>query len=157
MKKKIMGFSLLISLLFLTTTLSGAINISQTQSAPFDPISNNPQEILTFLDDSSSAIMAIGVFRLAINPSFSDISGVGLPNQEGKYPARIILNLQWTASGPGSVILYFNPLTLKFSTHTGSTSGHMLYFIGSVEINDHLIGAKDYIFKGIAFSLEITK
>jgi hypothetical protein len=157
MKKKIMSYSIIISIFFMTTTLSGALDISQSQLIPQDHISNNSEKMIPFLDDPSSAIMAIGIFRLAINPTFSDITGLGLPDNDGKFPARIILNLQWTVSGPGSVILYFNPLTLKFETHTGSTSGHMLYYFGSVEIKEHLIGATDYIFKGIAFSLEITK
>jgi hypothetical protein len=113
---------------------------------------------LPFLDnDSSSAIIAIGIFRLAINPSISEISGMGLPETEGTYPLRFISNLQWAVSGLGSMSIFFNPLTLKFETYSGSTSGQIMFFIGSVEINERLIGPTDYVFKGIAYSLEITK
>lgn len=158
MKKRIMGFSILVSLLFIGTTFSGAIHITHLKSTPNTRISDTPLVSLPFLnDDTSSFIMAIGIFRLAINPSVSEISGLGLPDKEGTFPVRIISNLQWTASALGSVIVFFNPLTLKFGTYSGSTSGHIMLFIGSIEINERLVGATDYVFKGIAYSLEITK
>jgi hypothetical protein len=158
MKKKIMGFSILVTLLFIATTFSGAANISQFHSTSNTLIPNkSPESLQLPNDDPSSAIMAIGIFRLGINPSISEISGLGLPEKEGKFPVRIISNLQWTTSSLGSMILFFNPLTLKFETYSGSTSGHMMLFIGSVEIKERLIGATDYVFKGIAYSLEIIK
>ena len=158
MKKKIMGFSILVTLLFMATTFSGAIHITHLQPTSNTVISD-PSLVSSQLlnDDPSSSIMAIGIFRLAINPSLSEINGLGLPDKEGKFSIRIISNLQWTVSGLGSMIVFFNPLTLKFETYSGSTSGHMMLFMGSVEIQEKLIGATDYIFKGIAYSLEITK
>ncbi len=153
-----MVFSILVTLLFMATTFSGAINITHLQSTPNTVIPDTSPVSLPLLnDDPSSAIMAIGIFRLAINPSLSEISGLGLPDKEGKFSVRIISNLQWAASGLGSMILFFNPLTLKFETYSGSTSGHMMLFMGSVEIKERLVGATDYVFKGIAYSLEITK
>ena len=158
MNKKIMGFSILVTLLFIATAFSGAIHITHLQSTPNTIIPDNSPVGLPFRDnDSSSAIIAIGIFRLAINPSISEISGLGLPDTEGTFPLRIISNLQWTVSGFGSMCIFFNPLTLKFETYSGSTSGQIMFFIGSVEINERLIGATDYVFKGIAYSLEITK
>lgn len=158
MKKKIMGFSILVTLLFMATASSGAIHITYLQSMPNPTIPHSSPVSLPFLDnDSSSAIIALGIFRLAINPSLSEISGAGLPDTEGTYPLRIISNLQWSVSGLGSMVIFFNPLTLKFETFSGSTSGHIMFFIGSVDINERLIGATDYVFKGVAYSLEITK
>ncbi len=158
MKKKIMGFSILVLLLFIAPTFSGAMCITSLQPTPNTIITESSPVSLPFIDDdSSSFIMAIGIFRLAINPALSEISGLGLPEKEGKFPVRIISNLQWVASGLGTMIVFFNPLTLKFETYSGSTSGHIMLFMGSVEIKERLVGATDYIFKGIAYSLEITQ
>ena len=158
MKKKIMCFSILVTFLFMATTFSGAIHSTSLQSTPDTVIPNISPVNPPFLnDDTSSVIMGIGIFRLAINPALSTISGLGLPDKDGKFPVRIISNIQWTASGLGSMIVFLNPLTLKFETYSGSTSGHMMIFMGSVEVKERIVGATDYVFKGVAYALEITK
>ena len=158
MNTKIKWLSLAIALLFMTTTLSGALDISARPPVESLQDSLDSTEVsLPPRDDPSTALLGIVYFRLAINPSFSAISGIGLPTQEGKHPLRFISNLQWQNTGAASVILYFNVLTLKFDTTVGSSTGNAMFYMGPVEINDHLIGATDYIFKGIAWSITIEQ
>ena len=128
MKTRVMGIGILITILFMATTLSGAINVSPFQSTPLNLASNDSQTMVPILDDdSSSAIIAIGVFRVVINPTFSEIAGLGLPDKEDRYPVRIISNLHWTTSGPRSMIFSYNPLTLRTFSYTGSTSGQSMF------------------------------
>jgi len=107
MKTRVMGIGILITILFMATTLSGAINVSQFHSTPLSLASSESQAMFPSLDDdSSSAIIAIGVFHVVINPNFSEIAGLGLPDKEDRYPVRIISNLHWTSSGPRSMIFF---------------------------------------------------
>ena len=159
MKTRVMSIGI-ITILFMATTLSGAINVSQFQSTPRSLASSDSQEMFPIIDnDSSSAIIAIGFFRVVINPAFSEIAGLGLPDKEGRYPVRIISNLHWTASGPRSMIFSYFPLTLRSFSYTGSTSGQSLFYVGLVKIetNKGLVRSTEYTFIGIAFSLKIMK
>lgn len=158
MKTKVRGIGILITVLFMATPISGAIDVSQFHSTPPDFAINDSQEMFSILDDSYSALIAIGLFRLVINPIFSEIAGLGLPDEEGRYPVRIISNLHWTASGLKSMVFSYNPLTLRSYSYTGSTSGESMFYVGSVKIkaNEGLVRSTEYRFIGIAFSLKIT-
>ena len=118
----------------------------------YDPVHD------TLLDDETASFIFGAVFlRLVINPSFSTISGIGLPTTEGKHPARFIANLQWGTTGPTSTILYVNLLNPKFETIPGSTSGKIILYMGSVEVTNRLAGITEYSFKGLAWSVNIQK
>ena len=158
MKIRIMGTGILITILFMGIVLPGATNVSQFHSTPLNLASNDPQEMCSTPRNSSSAIIALCIFRLAINPTFSKINGLGLPDKEGKYSVRIISNLHWTASGLRSMIFSYNPLSLRAYSHTGSTSGQSMFYVGSVKIkaNEGLLRSTEYTFIGIVFSLKIT-